>query len=313
MTETDAAGQAFVVSGNRARNLRLIDAESLRSLSRRSDAAGLGRLAAHLGAIGLGAALVQACFGTVWLVPAMLLHGLTLVSLFAPIHECIHATAFRNRRLCRAVGWLVALPTLLNADFYRHFHMAHHKHCQDPARDPELRPPPPDSRAGYLLRISGLPYWRARLQQLFAMALGRFEPFEFIPEGERAAVRRSVLLMLGAYGAILVASVATGSLAALYFWILPVLLARPFLQLYLLSEHTGCSADDDVLRNTRTTLALWPIRLLMWNMPYHTAHHLYPQIPFHALPKAQALLADSGMVTASGYLATNWTLFRTAR
>lgn len=290
-----------------------MDGESLRSLSRRSNAAGLLRLAVHLGVIGLGAALVQASFGTVWLAPAMLLHGLTLVSLFAPIHECIHATAFRTRRLNQAVGFLVALPTLLNADFYRHFHMAHHKHCQDPDRDPELRPPPPDSRAAYLLRISGLPYWRARIQQLVAMALGRFEAFDFILESERAAVRRSVLLMIAVYAAILVASIAAGSPAALYFWILPVLLARPFLQLYLLSEHTGCSADDDVLRNTRTTLALWPIRLMMWNMPFHTAHHLYPQIPFHALPKAQALLADSGMVTASGYLATNWTLFRTAR
>lgn len=304
---------AFAVSGNRARNLRLIDGESLRRLSRRSDAAGLIRLAVHLGAIGLAATLVQASLGSILLVPAMLLQGLTLVSLFAPIHECIHATAFRTRRLNQIVGFLVALPTLLNADFYRHFHMAHHKYCQDPARDPELQPPPPDSRAAYLLRVSGLLYWRARIQQLFAMALGRFEAFDFILESDRPAVRRSVLLMLAVYAAILAASIATGSLVALYFWIFPVLLARPFLQLYLLSEHTGCSADDDVLRNTRTTLALWPIRLMMWNMPFHTAHHLYPQIPFHALPKAQALLADSGMVTASGYLATNWTLFRTAR
>lgn len=312
MAEANVAS-VFAVSGNRAKNLKLVEGESLRRLSVRSDGAGFLRLATHLGAIASGAALVQASIGTAWLIPAMLLQGLTLVSLFAPVHECIHATAFRTRRLNQAVGWMVALPTLLNADFYRHFHMAHHKYCQDPARDPELQPPPPPGRASYLLRISGLPYWRARIQQLFAMALGRFEAFDFIPEGDRAAVRRSVLLMLGVYAAILAASIATGSLAALYFWILPVLLARPFLQLYLLSEHTGCSADDDVLRNTRTTLALWPIRLMMWNMPFHTAHHLYPQIPFHALPKAQALLADSGMVTASGYLATNWTLFRTAR
>lgn len=266
-----------------------------------------------MGAIGLAATLVQESLGTFWLVPAMLLQGLTLVSLFAPIHECIHATAFRTRRLNQAVGWLVALPTLLNADFYRHFHMAHHKYCQDPARDPELQPPPPTSRAAYLWRISGLPYWRARIQQLYAMALGRFEAFDFILQSERAAVRRSVLGMIGVYLAILAVSIATGSLAALWFWILPVLLARPFLQLYLLSEHTGCSADDDVLRNTRTTLALWPIRLMMWNMPFHTAHHLYPQIPFHALPKTQELLAPSGMVTASGYFVTNWTLFRTIR
>ncbi len=304
---------AFAVSGNRSRNLRLVGVEALRRLSRRSNRRGLLQLALHLGAIGLASALLNASLGSLWQVPATLLQGLTLVSLFAPVHECVHQTAFRTRRLNHVVGWLAALPTLLNADFYRLFHMAHHQFCQDPARDPELQPPPPASRAAYLWRISGLPYWRTRIRQLCALALGRFAVVDFIPPGERAAVRGSVLLMIAVYAIILAVSVATGSLAALWFWVLPVLLARPFLQLYLLSEHTGCSADDDVLRNTRTTLALWPIRWMMWNMPFHTAHHLYPQIPFHALPEAQALLADSGMVTAPGYLVTNWTLFRTAR
>lgn len=304
---------AFKASGRRAQNLRLIDGTTLRQLSSRSDVEGFSRLFLHLAVIGICLALVSASRGGWASIPAMLLLGLALVTLFAPVHECIHATAFRTRTLNHIVAWIVALPTLLNADFYRLFHQAHHRHCQDPQRDPELRPPPPTSKAAFLWRICGAPYWRARIFQLKDIALGRFDAFDYIPESERSAVRRSVLGMLAVYAAAAAASAATGSDAALYYWILPVLLARPFLQLYLLSEHTDCSADDDVMRNTRTTLALWPIRLMMWNMPFHTAHHLYPQIPFHALPKAQKLLADSGMVTASGYFATNWTLFRTAR
>ncbi len=310
---TTAAPPAFAHSGKRARNLRLIEAEALRRLSQRSDAAGFLRLAVHAAAIGSGAALVRLSMDGPWLVAAMTLHGLTLVSLFAAIHECIHATAFRTRWINRAVGWVVALPTLLNADFYRLFHQAHHKYCQDPARDPELQPPPPMSRAGYLWRIAGLPYWRARISNLATLARGRFDGFDFIPLVDHASVQRSVWGMLAVYSAVAATSIAAQSAAALWYWLIPVVLARPFLQLYLLSEHTGCSADDDVLTNTRTTLALWPIRMMMWNMPFHTAHHLYPQIPFHALPRAQSLLADCGMATASGYLATNWTLFRAAR
>src|SRR5262245_47683798 len=32
--------------------------------------------------------------------------------------------------------------------------------------------------------------------------------------------------------------------------------------------------------NTRTILTSWPIPFLMWNMPYHVEHHLYPSIPY---------------------------------
>ena len=303
----------FQISGNRPANLRLIDSQTLRGLSARSNGAGAIRLAVHLSALSGGAALVWLALDSLWLLPAMLIQGLTLVSLFAAIHECIHATAFKSRRINQLVAWLVALPTLLNADFYRLFHMAHHKHCQDPDKDPELQPPPPTSQQAYLWRITGLPYWIARVSQLFGLARGRFAGYAFILPEERDGIRRSVQGNLAVYAVVLAASIWFQSLAALWFWILPVLLARPFLQLYLLSEHTGCSADDNVLTNTRTTLALWPIRLLMWNMPYHTAHHLYPQIPFHALPAAQKLLSDSPMVSSSGYLTTNWKLFRAVR
>ena len=41
------------------------------------------------------------------------------------------------------VGWLAGIPALWNWHFYQQFHLAHHKHTQDPALDPELLPPPP--------------------------------------------------------------------------------------------------------------------------------------------------------------------------
>jgi fatty acid desaturase len=71
-----------------------------------------------------------------------------------------------------------------------------------------------------------------------------------------------------------------------FYWLFPVILAQPLLRAILLAEHTGCSEDANGLTNTRTTLTSWPVRFLMWNMPYHAEHHLYPSIPFHALPRA---------------------------
>src|SRR3546814_17307512 len=57
-----------------------------------------------------------------------------------------------------------------------------------------------------------------------------------------------------------------------------VVLGMPFLRLYLMAEHTGCSEADNGLTNTRTTLTAWPVRLLMLNMPFHAEHPLYPSI-----------------------------------
>jgi fatty acid desaturase len=50
--------------------------------------------------------------------------------------------------------------------------------------------------------------------------------------------------------------------------------------------------DRNGLTNTRTTLSNAVVRLLMWNMPYHAEHHLYPSIPCHRLADAHAVLRD---------------------
>ncbi|MCE3249470.1 MAG: rhizopine catabolism protein, partial [Geminicoccaceae bacterium] len=77
---------------------------ALLGLAARSDRRGLAQLALHLVALlATGTALALAR-GSPWLAPALLLHGLVLVFLFAPLHETIHRTAFRSRRLNDAVA-----------------------------------------------------------------------------------------------------------------------------------------------------------------------------------------------------------------
>jgi fatty acid desaturase len=75
-------------------------------LTARSDLKGLVQLACHLCALLATGALVWSARSTPWLLPALLLHGVVLVFLFAPLHEGVHWTAFRSRRLNDAVAWL---------------------------------------------------------------------------------------------------------------------------------------------------------------------------------------------------------------
>lgn len=284
---------------------RVLNGAQLKALSRRSDLHGAVRTAAHLALI-LGTGALVARASTWWaLLPAMLLLGIAQASLFAPIHETMHRTAFANRRANAIVGWLAACPSLLNWDFYTAFHLAHHRHTQDPALDPELLVPPPSTLDGYVLRICALPYWRTRLQVLAAGLRGDLSAYPFITarSGPRiVASLRAMAALVIACAALSMAVVAWW--APLIFWLGPQMLGQPFLRLYLLTEHTECTTDANGLTNTRTTLTTWPMHALMWNMSYHAEHHLYPSIPFHRLRDAHATIAPHLGVIQPGY--TRW-------
>ncbi len=283
---------------------RVLTGAEIRSLSERSDLRGALRTAFHGAFIALGAWLVASA-GPVTLVPAMLVLGIGLAALFAPTHETMHQTAFASRRANAVVGWLAACPAMLNWHFYTAFHLAHHRHTQDPALDPELTPMPPSTWPGYFARISGLNYWRARWAVLRDCWRGDLSAYPYIPPRAAPRIIRSVRLMtVFMLGLSVLSMVLIGWWAPLVFWIGPQLLAQPLLRLYLLTEHTGCTLDANGLTNTRTTLTAAPVRAIMWNMSFHAEHHLYPSIPFHRLPAAHAALRERLGVVQRGY--TRW-------
>ena len=278
----------------------------LRAFTVRSDLKGLLHWGGHcLALLGTGL-LVGATRGTlVLLVPAMILHGFLIVTLFAPMHECVHMTAFRSRWLNRVIGWLAGAATFTNSDWYRSFHSWHHRYTQDPARDPELRTPKPRTLTEYWQRIIGLNFWRDRGRELLLITCGRTAYIPFVPEYARQRLIRSVRAQVALYGLIALGAIGWQSTAPLVYWVLPVLLGQPLLRCILLAEHTGCSEDANGLTNTRTTLTTWPVRFCMWNMPYHAEHHLYPAIPFHALPQVHRQLRERLAHLDNGYVRVN--------
>lgn len=304
------ASAAWRLPGRRAEQMRLIPAAALRELYARSDGLGAWRTVVHGGLLLGGALVIQEARGRWWLPAALLLQGLFVVSLFAVMHEGVHYSAFRTRRLNELIGWLAGLGILFNATYYRQFHFAHHRYAQDPARDPELlTAPPPRSRAEYWWRATALPYWKARVENLATLSRGHFDGLDFVPPAVRREIVRSVRTTLLVLAALAVGSLAVRTDALLWYWLLPLALGLPFLRLYLLSEHTGCSDDDDGLTNTRTTVSVWPVRFLMWNLPYHAEHHLYPSIPFHRLPATHRWLRRHLGVVAPGYVAVQRGLY----
>ena len=283
---------------------------ALKDLSRRSDARGLQALAWHLGLIALGAALVLAARGSLWLWPAMAVLGAAEIALFSPLHETTHRTPFRSLWLNRLVGWVAGFVLVLPPEGFRLFHLAHHRHTQAPDRDPELIGAAPLTRGRYLLILTGLPYWRDQIAGLVRTAAGRADA-PWIPAQERPRVVAEARLYLSLYAILAAASLATGSALALILWAGPVLLAQPLLRWVLLAEHSGCVRSNDRWANTRTTLAGFVLRGLFWNASYHAEHHLVPGVPFHALPRLHALVADRLRAVSPGYPAAHGEIRRT--
>ena len=207
------------------------------------------------------------------LLPAMALDRITIVTMFAPVDECVHRPAFAIAAANDAVAWIAGALSFYNSTIY-YFLAWHHRYTQDP----ELINPMAANWRQYLKEMTGINFWLVRAIDYPRLALGRANGLPFVPTSARRSIAPSVSIQLLIYTAG-AASIALGS-----YRFLPAILAQPTVRALLIVKHTGCSRDHNGLTNTCTTLTAFPIRSLMWNMPYHAEHHLYPAVPFHRLP-----------------------------
>jgi fatty acid desaturase len=271
------------ITENQARAARrdLIDAETLRRLCVASDWAGAAQTASHLGAVGAAGALLWLTWGTLWAVPLFMVHGTLLNFLYAGQHELSHGTVFRTRRLNEWVGRVFGFVLFYPRTFDLVQHMAHHRYTQDWGRDGELARDR-YTLGSYLLWMSGVSYWYTRWRRILRFSAGIVtEPY--LPDYRHAEMIREARIHLAGYALIAAVSVLARSWAAVLLWLAPMCVMKFTHQLQNTIEHLGLPHDDDTLVNTRSTRTNAVARWLAWQMPYHTAHHAFPAVPFHRL------------------------------
>jgi len=307
-----ASPQQTLVAGS-------LPVDRLARLNQRRDRPGLLQLAMHLSLLLGGGLLWAQALGqgplAGPLVPAPLVLPLGLLGLlvlgwglafsFCAMHEAGHRTAFASRALNDAVAWWAGVLSFYNADFYRRYHQWHHRYTHLVGLDPELEDSPPTSRVAYVLELSAIPWWIGKVRGHLAGLRGDFSGRPYIPADAVPAVRRSLGLQFAVYGLLALVSLVGTNGFLLWYWLLPLAVGQPLLRFVMLAEHGGCPFVADGRRNTRTTYTLMPLRRLMWNMPFHAEHHLYPSLPFHALAAAHRDLGPSLAVVAPGYLAVH--------
>ena len=302
---------AYTVTGERARQMRVVPAAVLKRLYMRSNKAGAVQTLAHLYLLVAGSVLIFETMGTWWLLAALVLQAVFINALFGAMHESVHYGAFRMRRLNDVLAFFSGAAILNNAGFYRHYHLAHHRYTQDPDRDPELiTSGTPRTWGNYLLRVSALPFFALRLRDIFLFPFGYRGDVDYIHPSAWSEVRRWGRLLLAFYAALLVGSLVLQTTFLLWVWLIPLLIGAPLLRLYLVCEHTLCPNSDDGFANTRTTISNPIVRFLMWNLPYHAEHHLFPNIAFYRLPEAHQYLRPHLKFVAKGYVQVNREIVR---
>ncbi|WP_299194177.1 fatty acid desaturase [uncultured Litoreibacter sp.] len=279
----------------------ILTPQELRALSERSDAKGFLQLGTHFGAIAIVAILHAQAMGS-WLVLLTgLVLGVLLNFLYAGQHELSHATVFKTRKLNEVFGRIIGFIQIFPRDFDQVMHFAHHQYTQDWERDGELVREP-YTLTTYLLWLTGVTYWRNRIVGNIRRARGIIlEPY--IRAEEEAKVIKEARIHIALYALIALASITLGTWAALTFWILPMILTKPIHQLQNTIEHLGLSHEQDILENTRSTRTNALFRWLCWQMPYHTAHHTFPAVPFWKLRELNDKLeSKAGEVHRMGWI-----------
>jgi fatty acid desaturase len=292
----------------------------LRELSVRSDLRGAMQSLGHYGAIALVGVLiwmVSTTWGVLWALPLIAVQGYVVAFLFMAVHETAHKTAFRSRGLNLAVGHLSAFIIGLPYEYYCLFHWDHHRYTQDPDKDPELIVGvKPASDTQLAIAYSGLLQVAGRLRLMLGHAITGKVTVPWIPAGKRNVIVREARAYAALYVLLLALSLWFSSALLLWVWIVPLLIGQFFLRPYLYAEHTGCERTRSAFENTRTTYTAAIVKWFAWNMPYHVEHHAYPSIPFHALPKLNAIVDGEIVHRGRGYIRTTretWAWFRRQR
>jgi fatty acid desaturase len=290
-------------SAQRALELGLASAEWYRSdvpratmkeLVRRSDAPAIRDTIIWIGGILLSVAGLIYFWGSWWAVPFIFVYGVLYGSSSdSRWHECGHGTAFRTGWMNEAVYQIASFMLMRNPVTWRWSHSRHHTDTIIVGRDAEIAVMrPPDLRRTALNFFGLVDGWRSMIA-LLRNAIGILTPNEknFIPEAEQHKAVRAARVHIAIYAATLALALVWRSWLPLMIIGLPRLYGCWHMVLTGLLQHGGLADNVVDHRLNSRTVYMNPIsRFLYWNMNYHIEHHMFPMVPYHALPRLHALI-----------------------
>ncbi|SMO86952.1 fatty acid desaturase family protein [Paracoccus laeviglucosivorans] len=262
--------------------------KDMKAMMGRSDQPAIRDTLILFGAMVLFAGLGIWLWPSWWSAPFWLAYGVLYGSAMdSRWHECGHGTAFRTAWMNKAVYEIASFMMMRNSATWRWTHARHHTDTYIVGLDPEINIMRPPALAKIVLNLVGIPDTLAYFRSAFRNALSGPDAAErsFIPQSEWPKVTRIARIHLAIYVATLACAIGFGSWLPLMLIGLPRLYGCWHAILTGLLQHGGLADNvTDHRLNSRTVLMNPVSRFIYWNMNYHVEHHMFPMVPYHALP-----------------------------
>ena len=219
---------------------KIIPKDELKPFLKRDNISGLKHHFLHLALITISGFFIYVSPNLLVKILLMFVHGSFIAFLYAGLHECIHKTAFKNRKLNEYIGYFIGFILLRSFLNGRYRHIAHHTYTQLEGKDPD-KVEFPDSYIDYLKHVTSFAIWIRIIENLVRHSIGKVNSSEknYIPVSEvKSLVKETRFMMLG-YILILGLSFYFNTTFFLIYWLLPRVMGEPFVRLVRMVEHTG--------------------------------------------------------------------------
>ena len=251
---------------------------------------------------GLGIAL----WPSWWSVPFWLAYGVLYGSAMdSRWHECGHGTAFKTRWMNDVVYHVASFMIMRNPVTWRWSHARHHTDTIIVGRDPEIVAMRPPALLRIALNFFGLVDAAKAMKTMMVNSFGVIDAEEktFVPESEWPSVIAVARVWFAIYATAAIAALLMGSILPLMLIGLPRLYGAWHHILCGILQHAGLAENVLDHRLNSRTVYMNPIsRFIYWNMNYHVEHHMFPMVPYHALPRLHELIKHDLPKPNNGFL-----------
>ena len=233
-------------------------------------------------------------WGSAWAAIPFMLYGVIYGSTSdSRWHETGHGTAFKTDWMNNALYEIASFMVMREATVWRWSHNRHHSDTIIVGRDREIAVPRPPNMFKFVLGFVGVPAAIDYFQRVFLHCTGRLAADEraFVPPSEYGKVIWRGRLYALIYACVIGLALYQRSILPLMFIGLPHFYGIWLTQIYGTTQHAGLAENVLDHRLNCRTVYMNPIhRYLYWNMNYHVEHHMFPLVPYHALPRLHELV-----------------------
>ena len=242
------------------------------------------------------ASLTIILWGTWWAVLPYLIYAALYASTSdSRWHEASHGTPFKTDWMNNALYEIASFMVMRESIVWRWSHNRHHSDTIILGRDPEIAVPRPPDINGLFLAAFNIKGYPKYFRRIVMHAFGKMaeDELEFVPASEHPGVFRRARIYVVIYLSVIALAIGMGSFLPLLLVGLPQIFGTWLMLIYGLTQHTGMAENVlDHRLNSRTFHTNIINRFLYWNMNYHVEHHMFPLVPYHALPRLHELIKD---------------------